>query len=155
MVITGISVAIDIIAFLAGAGSELWMFLNVMTVFYLNQRDIRELVGVTLVPVVDVPPRGRVMSPTPSPPSSAIAGADAEDLALLRRYEPILRFTHGELFFPMPAERYLESAALLAGPTAQELQVVVPAGELTRPASSPMARRTTPRSGSCASSRRP
>ena len=24
-------------------------------------------------------------------------------LALLRRYEPILRFTHGELFFPMPA----------------------------------------------------
>ena len=31
MVITGISVAIDIIAFLAGAGSELWMFLNVVT----------------------------------------------------------------------------------------------------------------------------
>ena len=30
----------------------------------------------------------------------------------------------------MPAERYLESAALLAGPTAQELQVVIPAGEL-------------------------
>ena len=55
MVITGISVAIDIIAFLAGAGSELWMFLNVVTVFYLNQRDIRELVGVTLEPVVDLP----------------------------------------------------------------------------------------------------
>ena len=32
------------------------MFLNVVTVFYLNQRDIRELVGVTLEPVVDVPP---------------------------------------------------------------------------------------------------
>lgn len=56
MVITGVSVAIDIVAFLAGTGSELWMFLNVVTVFYLNQRDIRELVGVTLVPVVDVPP---------------------------------------------------------------------------------------------------
>ena len=55
MVITGVSVAIDIIGFLAGAGSELWMFLNVVTVFYLNQRDIRELVGVTLAPVVDVP----------------------------------------------------------------------------------------------------
>ena len=40
---------------------------------------------------------------------------DADDLGLLRQYEPILRFTHGELFFPMPAERYLESAALLAG----------------------------------------
>jgi hypothetical protein len=55
---------------------------------------------------------------------------DADDLALLRQYEPILRFTHGEMFFPMPAERYLEAAALLAGPTAQELQVIVPAGEL-------------------------
>ena len=55
MVITGISVAIDIIAFLAGTGSELWMLLNVITVFYLNQRDIRELVGVTLEPVVDLP----------------------------------------------------------------------------------------------------
>jgi hypothetical protein len=56
MVITGVSVAVDIIGFLAGVGSELWMFLNVVTVFYLNQRDIRELVGVTLVPVVDAPP---------------------------------------------------------------------------------------------------
>ena len=56
MVITGISVAIDIVAFLAGTGSEVWMFLNVVTVFYLNQRDIRELVGVTLAPVVDVRP---------------------------------------------------------------------------------------------------
>jgi hypothetical protein len=56
MVITGLSVAIDIVAFLAGTGSELWMLLNVVTVFYLNQRDIRELVGVTLVPVVDLPP---------------------------------------------------------------------------------------------------
>ena len=55
MVITGLSVAIDIIAFLAGTGSELWMLLNVITVFYLNQRDIRELVGVTLAPVVDLP----------------------------------------------------------------------------------------------------
>jgi hypothetical protein len=55
MVITGVSVAIDIIAFVSGSGSELWMFLNVVTVFYLNQRDIRELVGVTLAPVVDVP----------------------------------------------------------------------------------------------------
>ncbi len=56
MVITGVSVAIDIVAFLAGTGSELWMFLNVVTVFYLNQRDIRELVGVKLVPVIDLPP---------------------------------------------------------------------------------------------------
>ena len=55
MVITGVSVAVDIAAFLAGTGSELWMLLNVITVFYLNQRDVRERVGVTLEPVVDAP----------------------------------------------------------------------------------------------------
>ena len=64
-------------------------------------------------------------------PGTAPDAQDADDLVLLRQYEPILRFTHGEMFFPMPAERYLESAALLAGPTAQELRVVIPAGELT------------------------
>ena len=56
MVITGLSVAVDIVAFFSGAGSHVWMVLNVVTVFYLNQRDIRELVGVTLEPVIDVPP---------------------------------------------------------------------------------------------------
>jgi hypothetical protein len=55
MVLTGVSVAVDIVTFVAGSGSELWMFLNVVTVFYLNQRDIRELVGATLEPVVELP----------------------------------------------------------------------------------------------------
>ena len=55
MVTTGVFVAIDIIAFLAGSGSELWMFLNIVTVFYLNQRDVRERVGAALEPVVDAP----------------------------------------------------------------------------------------------------
>ena len=53
------------------------------------------------------------------------------DLELLRRLEPILRFTEGELFFPMSAEPYVQSADLLAGPTLREARVVVPAGELT------------------------
>ena len=55
MVITGVSVAVDIASFLAGTGSELWMLLNVITVFYLNQRDVRQRVGVALEPVVDIP----------------------------------------------------------------------------------------------------
>ena len=67
---------------------------------------------------------------TAAPPVGDPRPHDADDLALLREYEPVLKFTHGEMFFPMPAERYLESAALLAGPTSQELQVVVPAGQL-------------------------
>ena len=36
----------------------------------------------------------------------------AEDLRLLRRYEPVLRFTRGELFLPMPVPAYLATCAL-------------------------------------------
>ena len=43
---------------------------------------------------------------TAAPPVADSSTQDADDLALLRAYEPILRFTHGEMFFPMPAERY-------------------------------------------------
>jgi hypothetical protein len=35
-------------------------------------------------------------------------------LELVRRYEPVLRFTSGELFFPMPVDAYLAYAALWA-----------------------------------------
>jgi hypothetical protein len=35
-----------------------------------------------------------------------------EALELVRRYEPVLCFTAGELFFPMPVDRYLAEAAL-------------------------------------------
>jgi hypothetical protein len=47
------------------------------------------------------------------------AEADAADnVRLLRRYEPVLRFTRGELFLPMPVESYLAKCSLwrLAGP---------------------------------------
>ncbi len=36
----------------------------------------------------------------------------AEDLRLLRHYEPVLRFTRGELFLPMPVPAYLDTCAL-------------------------------------------
>jgi len=35
-----------------------------------------------------------------------------EVLALVRRYEPVLRFTAGEMFFPMPVDDYLAQASL-------------------------------------------
>jgi hypothetical protein len=52
------------------------------------------------------------------------------DLALLRRFEPILRFTNGELFFPMATGPFVESCDLLEGPTLREAKIVVPAGSL-------------------------
>jgi len=52
------------------------------------------------------------------------------DEELLRRFEPILRFTYGEQFYPMPAERYLEACDLLAGTSLHDWGVLVPAGGL-------------------------
>ncbi|HYO44455.1 MAG TPA: hypothetical protein VES19_14755 [Candidatus Limnocylindrales bacterium] len=46
MVITGLFVAMDIYGFLNASANHLWMGLNILTVFYLNQRDVREVVGV-------------------------------------------------------------------------------------------------------------
>ena len=40
------------------------------------------------------------------------ADGAAEDLRLLRRYEPVLRFTRGELFLPMAVPDYLATCAL-------------------------------------------
>jgi len=59
-----------------------------------------------------------------------IAGP-AADLELLRRHEPILRFTQGELFLPMPVQGYIEACDLLQGPNIREATVVAPAGSLT------------------------
>jgi acyl-coenzyme A thioesterase PaaI-like protein len=56
--------------------------------------------------------------------------AGADDLDLLRRHEPLLRFTHGELFFPMAAESYVSSCDLLEGTTLRDASVVVPSGTL-------------------------
>lgn len=45
MVMTGIFVLIDIIGFVDGNANYIWMALNIITVFYLNQREVRESVG--------------------------------------------------------------------------------------------------------------
>jgi hypothetical protein len=48
MVITGLFVAIDIYGHINDAANHVWMLLNIITVFYLNQRDVREAVGAAL-----------------------------------------------------------------------------------------------------------
>lgn len=37
---------------------------------------------------------------------------EQEDISLLRRFEPVLRFTRGEQFFPMDVKRYIEDSSL-------------------------------------------
>jgi hypothetical protein len=45
-------------------------------------------------------------------PDTAVAPDTVEDSRLLRNYEPVLRFTRGELFLPMSVESYLERCSL-------------------------------------------
>jgi hypothetical protein len=55
----------------------------------------------------------------------------ADDLTLLRRYEPLVRFTDGEHFFPMDAASYVAACDLLWVRIGSRPEVLVPAGELT------------------------
>ena len=54
------------------------------------------------------------------------------DLELLREYEPIVRYTHGELFFPCPVDGYVENCELHLGRADyDESRLLVGRGELT------------------------
>lgn len=53
------------------------------------------------------------------------------DLGLLKQYEPILRFTEGELFFPMAVAPYVARCSLWERLPDGKAQLLVPIGELT------------------------
>jgi hypothetical protein len=80
--------------------------------------------------VIDDAPMSATTRATTAGAEPAAPGTPG-DLELLRRFEPILRFTQGELFFPSPVAGYVERCDLLAGGTARHAEVLVPAGELT------------------------
>ena len=54
-----------------------------------------------------------------------------DDVALLRRYEPVVRYTDGEHFFPMHADSYIRGCDLLVASPGTRPKVLVPAGQLT------------------------
>jgi hypothetical protein len=51
--------------------------------------------------------------------------------ALLRRFEPVIRFTRGEWFYPMDAEPYIDACSLWVRRPGEDAVCLVPAGELT------------------------
>jgi hypothetical protein len=55
----------------------------------------------------------------------------SDDLALLRTYEPVVRYTYGELFFPMDVDRYVARCALWVQPSYAPAVELIPRGELT------------------------
>jgi hypothetical protein len=68
------------------------------------------------------------MTPADDRPSMPVT---APDLELLRRFEPIVRFTKGERFFPTDVERYLRFCSLWAHRPDGSDELLVPEGELT------------------------
>lgn len=56
---------------------------------------------------------------------------EQEQAALLRRYEPIIRFTRGEQFFPMDAETYIRCCSLWIKRPHEEPRQLIPTGQLT------------------------
>lgn len=53
------------------------------------------------------------------------------DRSLLRRFEPVIRYTKGEQFFPMDVERYVRVCSLWVQQPNQLPELLVPTGELT------------------------
>lgn len=53
------------------------------------------------------------------------------DLCILKRFEPILRFTKGERFFPVDVDWYISQCSLWVKPPGKTAQELVPQGELT------------------------
>ncbi|MDX1522837.1 MAG: hypothetical protein R3264_14515 [Anaerolineae bacterium] len=53
------------------------------------------------------------------------------EIALLRRYEPIIRFTRGERFFPMCVEKYVDACSLWAQPPGKPATCLVSDEDLT------------------------
>lgn len=54
-----------------------------------------------------------------------------EDLALLRRHEPVVRYTAGELFAPIAVGPYVARCSLRAGGRSRTAEPLVPEGRLT------------------------
>ncbi len=64
-------------------------------------------------------------SPRPSIPSTA------SDLKLLRRFEPIVRYTKGEQFYPTSVDHYIGKCGLYAHYPDGRDEMIVPEGQLT------------------------
>ncbi len=110
------------------------MLLDVVCAFYLNSSAVQDAFRKTPPGDRDAgrrwsPPTQRVRSTHEHP--SVAAAAAASDIELLRRFEPIVRYTDGELFLPAPVDGYLAACDLLVGRSERERTVLVPVGGLS------------------------
>jgi hypothetical protein len=69
--------------------------------------------------------------PAKAPIKSAGTAQEPADIALLKRFEPIVRYNHGELFFPTAVNGYLAECDMLMGRSQRDQVVVVERGGLS------------------------
>ena len=93
MILVGLGLLAELIRVAIGKPDHLGLLLLVLSAFYLNQRSVRAMAGRHLDPECRRPADGRP--------------------GLLQRYEPVVRFTEGENFFPMAADSYVGACDLL------------------------------------------
>jgi hypothetical protein len=63
--------------------------------------------------------------------TTSLPSLSPDDLALLRRFEPVLCFNQGEQFYPMDVDRYLARSELFLKPPREDPRLLVPAEQLT------------------------
>ena len=115
------------------------MGFDVVSAFYLNSASVqRAFSGPKPAPRPHMRihrirwPRRFVTESTTT--AAAALGTDAlttGDLELLRRFEPQVRYTQGELFFPAAVDGYLAACDLLVGRSEKLREVLVPVGALS------------------------
>ncbi len=66
-----------------------------------------------------------------SEPQATTAAATASDVALLQAYEPIIKYTHGELFFPAAIDGYVAGADIWVGKSQRERRLLADVGTVT------------------------
>jgi hypothetical protein len=54
-----------------------------------------------------------------------------DDVALLRQFEPVIRYTRGERFFPMEVDAYVRESSLWVQRLGEDARCLIPEGELT------------------------
>jgi hypothetical protein len=102
------------------------MALDVVAVFVLTPLEVQVAFGVRGVPQAErVPDRTGQDRPRPRLPSAA------GEVEILRAFEPLVRYTNGEKFFPMDVEPYIDVCSLWLHHPDQVDRELVREGELT------------------------
>lgn len=83
---------------------------------------------VATVEAVEAPAGGPADAPVDAP---GVDPARAADLALLRRFEPVIRYTKGEFFYPMCTAPYVEACDLWAMDARGRRRKIARVGEVT------------------------